>query len=81
VPPQPSKTRARPSWLGPRLPLRATFERTYLDPKTVHDILTLLSRMLNVAMDLGWLARAPRIRKPRIPVFSMDSSRLTPRRC
>jgi integrase len=51
-------------------------KRSYLDPKTVHNILTLLISMLNVAVDLGWLARAPRIRKPRIPVFSMDFSYL-----
>jgi integrase len=51
-------------------------KRSYLDPKTVHNILTLLISMLNVAVDLGWLARAPRIRKPRIPVFSKDFSYL-----
>ena len=51
-------------------------ERTYLDLKTVHNILTLLISMLNVAVDLGWLAKVPRIRKPRIPVFSKDFSYL-----
>ena len=51
-------------------------ERTCLDLKTVHNILTLLISMLNVALDLGWLAKVPRIRKPRIPVFSKDFSYL-----
>jgi len=54
-------------------------ERTYLDLKTVHNILTLLISMLNVAVDLGWLAKVPRIRKPRIPVFSKDFSYLRTR--
>jgi hypothetical protein len=51
-------------------------ERTYLDLKTVHNILTLLISMLNVAVDLGWLARVPRIHEPRIPLFSNGFSYL-----
>lgn len=35
-------------------------------PKTVHNILTLLVAMLNYAVDLGWLAKPPRVRKPKI---------------
>jgi len=37
-----------------------------LSDKTVHNILTLLVAMLNLAVELEWIARAPRIRKPRI---------------
>jgi integrase len=32
--------------------------------------------MLNVALDLGWIERAPRIRKPRVRIFSADYSYL-----
>jgi integrase len=39
---------------------------TRVGPKTVHNILTLLVAMLNYAVDLGWIAKAPRIRKPKI---------------
>ena len=37
-----------------------------LSVKTAHNILTLLVAMLNYAVDLGWLATAPRIRKPKV---------------
>lgn len=37
-----------------------------LSPKTTHNILTLLVAMLNYAVDLGWLAKVPRIRKPKL---------------
>jgi integrase len=47
-------------------------KRAHLDRKTVHNILTLLISMLNMAVDLGWLIKAPRIRKPRIPIFHKD---------
>ncbi|MBL6974313.1 MAG: tyrosine-type recombinase/integrase [Deltaproteobacteria bacterium] len=40
--------------------------RAKLSPKTIHNHLTLLIAMLNVAIDLGWLRRKPRIRKPRL---------------
>lgn len=41
-------------------------ERLHLDSKTVHNQLTLLISMLNVAVDLGWLIRIPKIKKPEI---------------
>lgn len=44
----------------------------HLDKKTVANHLTLLISMLNVAVDLGWLRAAPRIRKPRVPLFTRD---------
>ena len=44
--------------------------RRHLANKTVANHLTLLSSMLNVAVDLGWLINAPRIRKPKVRLFS-----------
>ena len=46
--------------------------RRQLSPKTVHNLLTLLSSMLRYAVDLRWLDRAPKIRKPRVRVFERD---------
>ncbi len=46
--------------------------RAKLDPKTVHNLLTLLISVLNAAVDLGWLAKVPRIKKPKVRMFSAD---------
>lgn len=46
--------------------------RAQLDKKTIANHLTLLISMLNVAVDLGWLAKAPKIKKPRVPLFTRD---------
>jgi len=46
--------------------------RTYLNPKTLSNILTLLKTMLSLGKELGWLERIPQIRKPRIRLFSQD---------
>lgn len=46
--------------------------RSQLSPKTTSNILTLLISMLNVAFDLDWLSRVPRIRKPSVPTFGQD---------
>jgi len=46
--------------------------RTHLSPKTVNNHVTLLLSMLNCAVDLGWLDHAPRVRKPRVCLFSTD---------
>ena len=40
--------------------------RSNLNIKTVHNHLTLLISMLNVAVELKWLATAPKIKKPKI---------------
>jgi integrase len=40
--------------------------RLDLHRKTIANVLTLLVTMLNMAVDLGWLERAPRVRKPKI---------------
>ena len=42
---------------------RAQIDRS---PKTVSNILTLLCSMLNYAVELGWIDRAPRVRKPKV---------------
>ena len=47
-----------------------------LSPKTIHNILTLLISMLNQAVDLRWLDRAPRIRKPQIRTGGHDFNSL-----
>ncbi len=43
-----------------------------LSPKTVSNILTLLGTMLRTAIDLGWLATLPRIKKPKTYVDAED---------
>lgn len=50
--------------------------RSHLHPKTINNILTLLIAMLHVAVDLGWLDKVPRIRKPSVRAFSRDFSYL-----
>ena len=54
------------SSIGPEAACRYEADRTHLSPKTVANQLTLLISMLNLAVDMGWLDRAPRIRKPKI---------------
>lgn len=51
-------------------------ERTKLSSKTVHNHLTLLRAMLQVAHDLGWIYNIPRIRKPKISYCDADYSYL-----
>ena len=46
--------------------------RLHLDKKTVANHLTLLISALKLAMDLGWLLKLPRIRKPKVRLFSRD---------
>ncbi len=43
-----------------------------LSKKTVANILTLLISLLNAAVELGWLLKAPRIKKPKIRLISAD---------
>jgi integrase len=47
-------------------------EKGHLSQKTVANHLTLLKTMMNLAVDLGWLGRTPKVHKPRIPLFSAD---------
>ena len=46
--------------------------RAALDPKTINNHLTLLISTLNAALDLGWLLKVPRIRKPRVRALDKD---------
>lgn len=46
--------------------------RTHLHRKTIANSLTLLISMLNVAVELGWLLKAPRIRKPKVKTADAD---------
>jgi len=50
--------------------------RQHLNPKTLSNLLTLLGSMLRVAIDLDWLDRLPRIRKPKVRLFNADYSYL-----
>lgn len=47
-------------------------ERDHLNPKTIANHLTLLVSLLRLANELGWLAAVPRIKKPRVQLFSRD---------
>ena len=51
---------------------RFVAERAGLSKKTVHNHLTLLIAMLNLARDLGWIERLPRIEEPRIRIHGKD---------
>jgi len=42
--------------------------RAHLSPKTVNNHLALLTTMVNLAVELGWLARVPKIKKVKAPV-------------
>lgn len=44
----------------------------HLDKKTVHNHLTLLISMLNLAHELGWIERVPKIKKPKVRIFDAD---------
>jgi len=45
---------------------RFVTSKSELSPKTVHNHLTLLKSMLNLAVELGWLVKVPKIQKPRL---------------
>jgi hypothetical protein len=51
-------------------------ERMHLDKKTVANHLTLFISMMNLAVDLGWLIKAPKVKKPKIRIFDKDFSYL-----
>ncbi len=50
--------------------------RGHLNIKTLANHLTLLKTMFNLAVDLAWLHRAPKVNKPRIPLYTQDFSYL-----
>ncbi|MBX3034898.1 MAG: site-specific integrase [Bdellovibrionaceae bacterium] len=51
-----------------KTPQVADFIRTksYLNKKTIHNILTLMTSMLNEARDMGWIEQPAKIKKPKI---------------
>ncbi len=46
--------------------------RAYLDKKTVANHLTLLISMLNLAVELNWIERCPKIKKPKTRLCDSD---------
>lgn len=55
-----------------RYQLEKQNQKVPLDPKTVANHLTLLIATLNLAVDLGWLLKPARIKKPRVRLFDKD---------
>jgi integrase len=55
---------------------RYVANKSHLNRKTVANHLTLLGSMLRLAVDLGWMPRAPRIRKPKVRLIGQDYSYL-----
>ena len=49
-------------------------EKSALSKKTVNNHLTLLITQLNLAFELRWIARVPRIKKPKVRIFDADYS-------
>ena len=47
--------------------LKERKRRGVVSPKTLHNHLTLLISMLNMAVDLGWVKSRPNIKKPKLP--------------
>lgn len=50
--------------------------KLHLHPNTRQHILTLLVSLFRLALDLGWVRVLPKIKKPRIKLFSKDFSYL-----
>jgi integrase len=46
--------------------------KLHLHNKTVANHLTLLGGVLNLACDLGWMVKAPKINKPKVRLISQD---------
>ncbi len=47
--------------------LKERRKRGVVSPKTLHNVLTLLISMLNLAVDLNWIGSRPNIKKPKLP--------------
>lgn len=56
-----------------------TAERKPIGVKTINNHLTLLITQLNLAYELRWIARMPRIKKPKFRLFDSDYSYLRTR--
>ncbi len=46
--------------------------KSHLNRKTVANHLTLLGSLLRLAVELEWMPRAPRVRKPKVRLISQD---------
>ncbi len=46
--------------------------RRHLSDKTVNNHLTLFISMLNAGLDMGWLHKVPRLRKPKVHLANQD---------
>jgi integrase len=55
---------------------RYVASKVHLHKKTISNHLTLLGSVLNLAVELGWMTKAPRIRKPKVRLISRDYSYL-----
>jgi len=63
----------RPAWGGLMI-MQVTLQRVdqyrrgrrHLSDKTIHNHLTLVISMLNLAVELGWIVAPPRIKKPKL---------------
>ena len=51
---------------------RLKASKAHLHPNTLHHILTLLISLLRMALDLNWLRVMPKVKKPKIKLFSKD---------
>lgn len=47
-------------------------KKNALSDKTLHNILTLFISLLNAAVEIGWLKKAPKIRKPKIIILEQN---------
>ena len=46
--------------------------RAHLENQTLRNHLTLFKTMMSLAVDLGWLRTCPRIKKPKVRLFSQE---------
>ena len=51
---------------------RLKASKVHLHPVTLHHILTLLISLLRMALDLNWLRVLPKVKKPKLKLFSKD---------
>jgi len=49
------------------LSLQDRRKRGVVSPKTLHNVLTLLISMLNMAVELNWIGSRPNVKKPKLP--------------
>ena len=73
---RPSFGRMKLADIGVEAVDRYLAEKSDKSKKTINNHLTLLITQLNLAHDLGWIARMPRIKKPKIRLFDADYSYL-----